>query len=249
MKLRHFIFILSGIFCAAAFAGEPQDGLWQKAVGFASASKEAKVVPGTFTMSTVVKKKDGTVESTSTLKFRTVDKGDDVDAELISAVEDGKDVTAEARKQNEEEKKNAKPKQEGSGEGSVSLSLGEHPFGPEIQKDVKVLFRSQTMVDGTAASLFTFVQKSGDGKSVTKGRAWLDSSTGMPLKIESATEPLPDHVENMTTTTTFTKTPEGLWVAASSIIAGEGGFLWMHFSSETKVQFSDFRISKAKAGG
>lgn len=243
MGFRHVLIFLLSVLCVPAMAGEPPAGLWQKAVGFAAAAKEAKIVPGSVSMSTVVKKKDGTVEGDSTVKFRTVDRGDDLDMELLSAVENGKDVTAEAKKKNEEEKRNSREKKD---EGSVSLSIGDNPFEPGVQKNVKSVFKSEVTLDGRAASIFTFVEKSADGKSVLKGRAWLDSMTGMPLKVESTTEPLPSHIEKMTTTTIYAATPEGLWVPASCLIAGEGGFLWMHFSSETKVQFGDYRISKAK---
>lgn len=236
-------------FALASSAQDPGEDLWKKAVGFAAASKEAKIVPGTLTMATIVKKKDGSVESDSTVKFRTVDKGDELDMELISAFENGKDVTAEARKKNEDEKKQEAAKKKGEGEGSVSLSIGDNPFEPSVQKSVKMVYKSDVTLDGKAASIFTFTEKSADGKSTMKGRAWLDASTGMPLKVESTTEPLPEHVEKMTTTTRYTVTQDGLWIPDSCMITGEAGFLWMHFFSETKVQFSDFRISKAKDAG
>lgn len=246
MRVKLFLFLLFIALFVPSLAQESKNSLWQKAVGFAAAAKEARIVPGALSMSTIVKKKDGTVESDSTLKFRTVDKGDELDTELISAVEDGKDVTAEARKKNEEEKKESKENKEGE---SLSVSIGDNPFEPEAQKRVKAAFKMDTVLDGRSASIFTFIEKSADGKSVLKGRAWLDSATGMPIKVESTTEPLPDHVEKMTTTTRYKMTQDGLWVPESCLITGEAGFLWMHFSSETKVQFADYRISSVKEKG
>ena len=248
MRARVAIFLSAIIsLSVVSSAQEPKENLWQKAVGFAAAAKEAKIVPGTLSMATIVKKKDGSMESDSTMKFRTVDKGDELDMELLSAVENGKDVTAEARKKNEEEKKEATSKKEG--EESVSTSIGDNPFEPSAQKNVKMVYKSDVTLDGKAASIFTFTEKSADGKSTLKGRAWLDAATGMPLKVESTTDPLPDHVEKMTTTTLYATTENGLWVPSSCVIAGEAAFLWMHFFSETKVQFTDFRTSTVKEKG
>ncbi len=248
MRVRAVFIILTAMMFFGVYlcAQESKEHLWQKAVGLAAAAEDAKIVPGTLYMSTIVKKKDGTVESDSTVKFRTVDKGDELDMELLSAVENGKDVTEEARKKNEEEKKDSKERKDGE---PLSVSIGDNPFDPGVQKSVKAVYKMDVVVDGRAASIFTFTEKSPDGKSMLKGRAWLDSTTGMPIKVESTTDPLPDHVEKMTTTTRYKTTQDGLWVPESCLIAGEAGFLWMHFSSETKVQFADFRISTVKEKG
>ena len=57
----------------------------------------AGVAPGRLEMDACVKKPDGTVEEQSSMRFRIVYEGDGSRTELISATQNGKDVTEKAK--------------------------------------------------------------------------------------------------------------------------------------------------------
>jgi hypothetical protein len=236
--------------CLRAWAdapAPPQDPLWQKAVEGATRTEAAGMVPGRLEMSASVKKPDGTAEEQSAMLFRIVYEGDESRTVLISATQNGKDVTEKAKAEEakqERERKEKKPKKEDS--VTLELEPGYHPFSPKSQIRVTARRTGDAPLDGRKAALFTFKESSEDGKSALEGRAWLDPETGAPLQVEASPAPLPQHVDTLVSTTRFETAPDGLWRPVSTEMRGEGGMLWIRRTFESRFRLTDWHVKDGK---
>jgi hypothetical protein len=236
--------IIAGIlFCFSLLSTDivGKNDLWSKAVEFERQTKEAGIMPQTMVMTSIIKNKSGKVEESSEIKMKMVEKGNEIETEIVSVIENGKDVTAEAKKEAEKNKKESESSKKD--DTSITFSFGESPFDPDVQKNLIFKYESDTILYGTQVSVFTFTEKSEDGKSTTKGKTYLDSLTGMPLKVESSTEPLPRFVKKIAVTVNYSKSEDGYVIPSTAIVEGEGGFLFMKYFSESKITFSDYKIS------
>jgi hypothetical protein len=111
--------ILASLAWIGALAAGPEtaprsaDPLWDKAVALAARMEDLKLTPGRMDIQAVVKKKDGSVEDTSEMSYRVLGWGEDTRMELISARENGKDITEKVREaeRKEQAERAAKEKQ------------------------------------------------------------------------------------------------------------------------------------------
>jgi len=230
-----------------ARAASPADPLWLRAVERARGAEQEGVVPGTVRIETVVTKKDGVVDHTGTVVFRTVDdpaQEDGVGLEVVSAVQDGEDVTAKAREADAEARRKAdarRRQKKGSDDGALEVSLDYHPFSPDIQERVAARREAEESVGGRRAVRFAFRHGSASGAQVIVGKAWLDAETGDPLRVEASPEPLPRLADAMVTRVWFRVSPEGGWLPERAELSGEGGLLFIRRAVRSVVTFSDFR--------
>jgi hypothetical protein len=242
----------SCMFMAAPWASSPQDPLWLKAVSGAERAQASGVVPGKLEMRATVKKPDGTVEDQSTVVFRIVQEGEESRTEIISATENGKDVTEEAKAEENKSEQKRKEKSEKNRDkedrATIELEPGYHPFSPKVLARVTYQRVGETLLEGRPAALFTFRHASEDGNSALEGKAWLDLGTGAPLQVEVSPSPLPKHVDAMKSTVRFETTADGLWRPTTSEIKGEGGMLWIRKVFESSFRFSDWHKKEEPAG-
>ncbi len=233
--------LIAAAFALAAAQGPPADALWLKAVDVARQAEKSGIKARSVTIETVVKKGSGAIEHTSKVVMRLPEDGDDDSpAEVVSAVEDGKDMTQEAKKAEEEGRRRKKANGGKDPDDTITINLGYHPFSPKSQDQVTARRDGSVMLEGRPAVLYSFSQAAPSGKSAVKGKAWLDPESGAPLQVEASPDPLPRFVSKMTTTVMFEVAPGGQWRPKSSTIRGEGGFLFYHRLVESDVVFSDF---------
>jgi hypothetical protein len=168
--------------------------------------------------------------------------GDDFGVDVVSATENGKDITAKMR---EEEKGHKKKKEKKDDEKEVGISInpGDHPFNPELQKDITYQRVGPADLDGRETILFRYTHRMNDKKGM-KGRAWLDPETGAPIAVVAQPDPLPKMVDEMTSRTTFKVTEEGYWVPETGEMNGSGGFLWIKRWMEMRMTFSDYCLKE-----
>jgi hypothetical protein len=225
--------------------------LWTKAVAIYEANKN--LVPGSMTQTVEELDGDGAVKSStvSALRFSpdpSAEQG--VATEIVSVVKDGKDVTAEQRKeldkQREKRAKEEKKKADKDGERSQSVSSNDSPFNPDFQKSVAVSDRGgRETIAGRACSSFDFSYTRTDGENpkakpyTVKGVAWLDEETGAPLKVESTRDPLPRGAKRMSSTFLYEIRPDGSWVLKEMQFEGAGGILFIKKSFRMKASFAD----------
>ena len=237
------------------FLAAVPDALWEKAVAWAAHDEEMQVTPGRMDVSILAMKKDGSVVSRSEVAYRVVGFGKDADAEIISVKKDGKDITAEAKREEAKEKAEAEKEKKkkgssgaggkGEGEGeedeSFSLEPAYHPFSPESRSKVTYRRVGESPLAGKAAILFSFKEEGSKGREGKEGKAWLEPASGRPIQVESRPTKLPKHTDRMVQRVHFADGPDGLWVVERSEIDGEGGLLWIHRKVESSIRFSEFR--------
>lgn len=230
---------------------KPADALWEKAVEWARKAEELEVTPGRMDVRVVVKKKNGTVASTSDMAYRVVGSGERAETEILSVVKDGEDITQKVKKAEAEAKAEEEKKKKANGgrdkteqkpdDDSFSLEPAYHPFSPLSRARVTYARSGESQLDGKKAVLFTFSEGAADGRGGTEGKAWLDAETGLPLAVEAHPTKLPKHADRMDQKVRFGPGPGGLWVAQRSDVNGAGGLLWIQRSVESTFTFSQYR--------
>jgi len=244
------LFVLSLGFTAPSPAASP-DPLWEKAAALADRMEREKAAFDRMEMHSQVRKKDGSIEEDMHLVFRIVEAGEDYEAELVSAVRNGEDVTEKLR----EEERKAEEKQAGEAgkqeEDGTTLEAEPtyHPFAAEIRSEVTYKRMSEVPFEGGRAVTYRFEHRPGKGEGCLKGRVWLDPDSGSPLQVEVSPDPLPKHVDEIVTRIRFETTPEGDWRPVSCSMDGSGGMLWIKRSFTSTFTFSEFRKGGADGAG
>lgn len=244
----------------AASAAPPEGAvppLWTRAVAVFEANKN--LVPGSMLQVMEELDGDGKVKSRSETQLRFSSGGpDSVTTEIVSATEDGKDVTAKEReklaKQQEKTRKekakqaksDEKKNEKKDGERSQSVSSNDSPFAEAAQKDIRVVDtgRRETERGRRCAVLeFTYPQRDRDDPKAkpftVKGTAWIDEETSAPLRVDSTRDPLPRGAKRMSSTFIYAPRPDGSLVLSEMRFEGEGGFLFINKRFRMKATFAD----------
>ncbi len=242
---------------SARVAAPAHPALWMQAVSIFELNKN--LVPGKVFQKIQELEKDGRVKSETDVDVAlSLDDAGKIKTEIVKASKDGKDITAEQRKKADETaKKQAKDdaakkasKKDAAGESdehSHSFSLDDTPFNPERQNDVHVTetARGET-IDGTRCACFEFSYPEkrpagAKGKPATiKGKAWIDESSGHPVKLEYVSDPLPKHVKSMSTTLRYGADANDSWVVKEMIFEARGSFLFIGKSIRGDISLGDY---------
>jgi hypothetical protein len=247
-------------------AAKTQPALWAQAVEIYEKNKD--LVPGTMIQKIQELEDDGRVKSESTAEIAlSLDAAGKIKSDVVKATKDGKDVTAEERKkaaerskkEAEKEKKKKKEAEKNaqkdsksgrddeSKERSHSISSGDNPFNPDIQNDVRVTeTNARETVDGRGCVRFGYSypapsEKPSKSKPVmVKGTAWIEESTGNPVKIEYTNDPLPKGAKSMSTTFHYGNGENGSWVLEKMEFSGSGSFLFIKKSIRGDISLGDY---------
>lgn len=236
------VFLIIALGAGFVIAREsPADPLWQKAVALAGANLD--LVPGKM-MSRIIELDDnGKTKSVneSWLRFYLApDK--QVETELLKAVKDGKDITAEQRKKMAEDRKkqtaSADSKDNKRPKKSIDLS-DSNPFAPGIQASVikKSLDRREIIQEKNCLVYEYHYTK--DELSY-KGLAWLEEDTGTPLRLQYSLDPLPKYTTRMLTVINYSSDNSGLWHPATMTMEAAGKFLMIKKNLRMVFEFSEY---------
>jgi hypothetical protein len=220
-------------------------GLWQKAL--AVFQKNSDWLPGKVAVLSEALDRKGRSDSITQLVFSIVLDGQGkARTELLQAFKNGKDVSTEMKKKLE-----ISETQDGKGtnkKDSYSVSLAENPFNPEKQQQVtvQVTGEKQLLFEKVCRRFdFSFqteiVQKNRKESLTWKGKAWLEESSGVPVKLEFSFEPLPKHVYNLWTIYLYETTASGDWYLKEIKVQGHGGFLFIKKGFRSTTRFSEYR--------
>ncbi|MEJ2368103.1 MAG: hypothetical protein P8Z49_07095 [Acidobacteriota bacterium] len=224
---------------AAAAAPPPEKplGLWDRAVQLC----RQVVVPTHAVFKTQVTNGKGKILSRAEFTYRIeIEKGRPK-LLVVKAIEDGKNVTEEYRAA---EKKRPGKKHKRGHETTINLSPWYTPFSPSAQGRTHVTPAGKTVLGKRQAALYRFEQTDASGAHALVGSAWLDASTGLPIKVEVHPVSLPRHVDSLDTTIWYEKGPGETLSPVRTLIEGGGGFLWIHRKVITRIESSGFRLLK-----
>ncbi len=177
------LFFVSVVACASAFVHA--DELWENAIDAYERSKDNQ--PKVMHMRYEELKKDGSVDDVREIDSVFVKKENgQTDSEIIKVVHNGKDITEQEKKKSNDDKGKKQ-----------TFSLRGDLFAREKQDSVKYSrLEGSTLVAEKDCVVYAFEQKVSDTVNY-KGRVWLDSTNGLPVKSEFTMNPLPSKVKKM----------------------------------------------------
>jgi len=247
-------------------AAKAQPALWAQAVKIFEANKD--LVPGKVLQKIQELEDDGSVKSESDAEISlALDGAGKIKSDIVKASKDGKDVTAAERKKAEERskkeaakeqkkkkdaEKNTKKDSKGdsdkdSKENSHSISSGDSPFDPEIQNNVRITeANARETIGSRSCARFGYTypvpaEKPSKGKpTMVKGTAWIEESTGNPVKVEFTNDPLPKGAKSMLTTLHYGSGANGSWIVGRMEFAASGSFLFLKKRIRGDIALSDY---------
>ncbi len=240
LVLGMFISLLSVTVCwpGESQAAVPNDSLWLKAVGLSELNDD--LVPGSMRMHMQEMDKHGMPKDEDKYYeyWSRLFLGEDgqVDFETVKVIENGKDITEEEKAKERESDDNEDEDDEGESHSMERYS----PFASERQKRISVA-RIDTIdiVNGRNAVPYKFTEQTAD-EEIIRGTAWLEAYSGVPLRVEYTTDPLPKRVKSMVTTVEYEYVaPDSLIVRRMSVKAS-GGFLFIKKHFHMDMTFGDY---------
>jgi hypothetical protein len=160
------------------------------------------------------------------------------------AVRDGRDITAKVQAQ--EASSGGRTPKKGR---SVTISPDYDPFAGNVQAGVVATRLGEEEVDGRRCATYDYTQEGSvtyDGKrrgAEYRGEAWLDVSSGRPLRIEYSQQPLPPKVKQLKTTVRYDLHPSGKIVIAQVQAEGLAGFLFFKRRFRLTLDLGDYAVS------
>lgn len=233
-----------------------QPALWAKAVEIFELNKN--LVPGKAFQKIEELDDEGRAKSQTDVEVSlALDSSGKVKSEIVRATKDKKDITADERKKAaERERKEAKKKatkektakdKKDSDESSHSFSMDDGPFSAKMQPDVRVAeSTARETIDSASCMRFEFSypekrEPRSKGKPMmVAGTAWLDESSGRPIKVEYTFDPLPKHVKRMKTVLHYGAEAKDAWILKEMLFEASGSFLFFGKTMRGEIAFSDY---------
>lgn len=212
--------------------------LWRKATSLFAQFEG--VYPSRMSVRTEMLDRGGKATAVTEMRFvNTLREDGVVESELVSAFEDGRDVTAGRRARREERR---------AGDGKQArISLSDSPFNPERQERLELRpHPERALISGRSCRRFDFsyrpeIEGLGKGAGVVqRGMAWLEEESGRPLKLEYTLVPLPRRVKRLWTVCLFETEAGGAWVMREMRVEGQGGILFIRKGFRLVTRFEEY---------
>jgi hypothetical protein len=230
--------IIAGIDTTEGFYdGDP---LWQKAMELVSANRN--LVPGNLESRTEEMDSKGKLLNLheSWIRFSRGNDGQ-IKAEIIKALKNGEDITESQKQLSAEQDKDSNKKD------SFNLNLWEdYPFKANYQPAIKSLSNSE-LIQEKSCQVYEYSFRK-PNKTTYRGTAWLETETGIPVKLSYTCAPLPQFVSRLETTVIFDSPQEGVLYPVEIQTDGAGSFLLIKRNFRTIMKCSDFwkQLSEVK---
>ncbi|MEE8300807.1 MAG: hypothetical protein V3S24_00050 [Candidatus Tectomicrobia bacterium] len=219
---------LAALLPALAFGDE----LWDKAVKIAA--NNSSIYPGTMVEHERVYDLKGRLEEYTRSHYRLrFDEQKGLQVTLVKAEKDNVDVTADKAKEVD----------------PADLLTGEdNPFDPSMQPQVTARRARTTTLDGRQVIVYTYTQQTTE--ALWQGQAYLDATTGVPVKIEAATNQTIQEenmkLSNINLTVFYTTLPDGSWGQDKMLLTMDLKMAVMPLVSfkgkvKSEIEFADFR--------
>ena len=244
-------FALLTVFCVFALAlgrpstlraGAPTDSLWLKAVALSNANHG--LVPGSMRMYMQEVDKHGEPKDKEKYHevWSTLSLGEDGEVEygMVKTIENGKDVTEEEQaKQEEEEAREKKDGKDDEDSGSHEME-SYNPFDPDSQERISIEpIGEGGIVGGKSTTVYEFVEQTED-EVVISGKAWLETGTGIPVRIEYTPDPLPKRVKRMVTTMEYEHIYPDSLIVRHMFVEVTGGILFIKKHFHMDMTFDEY---------
>ncbi len=219
--------------------------LWQKALDIFR--KNSDWYPEKIAIFSEILNRHDRLDSVTQLFFTMrTDAAGRMHAELTRALKNGEDISEEMKKKVEiRGPHEARPPGK---QDSLNISLSDSPFNPDRQRNVSLRpSHERGVLFGHPCRRFDFtyyteITRSGEVEKLTwTGMAWLEESSGMPLKLEFSLAPLPKRIHSLWTVYSYDVSQPDRWLLKQITITGHGGFLFIKKKFRSTTAFSDYR--------
>jgi len=240
-QAAYFIFLLRGLVGAAsALAGPSLFALdaataWKSAVAMNAAAKT--LYPGAVSFETIEYGKKDEIIAREEMSSRVVYGADgETTNEIVRAVKDGKDVTAERKA---EFGKKGKPKKNGGAQQSGGFSLPE-PFNPPAGAKSVIGVAARASQDGFEYWEFPF-EYSLKGSMPWAGTIRLDLATGRPVSMSYAFKNPPLGIKYAHFLVAFAPFGDSAFIAERMDIDFDAQILLIHKKMDMRIAMSDYQ--------
>lgn len=212
---------------------QPSDELWDKAVTIAG--NNSSIYPRTMVEHERVYDLSGRLEEYTRSEYRLqfdLQKG--LQVQLVKAEQNNLDFTAEKAKE--------------PLDPADMMTNEDNPFDPWLQQEVTARRARTITLDGRQVVVYNYTQTTKE--ALWKGEAYLDAETGVPVKIETATDYTVKEgnteLSNMNMTVLYTIRPDGSWVQDRTLLtmdikAPVTPLVSFKGKVKTEIEFADFR--------
>lgn len=224
---------------AVAGAAPPEDTTRRLETALKALDKE--FFAGTYRVTTksVVSKPDGSArEDRLDVMEITQPAGGEAEVTVVSATENGQDVTAKRREsvakqrtkqEKEKQEKQEKQDEEGSFSASMRLPLGE---------DLALFELGPTKGSGVLTASFAPLRSARKEKNMTRGTLAWDETSGDPLWIEASYVDPPTGLKEMVLRLEIGRAGDILHLRRT-VTRGVGGLLWIKRAFDVEMTISD----------
>ena len=221
----------------------PDAGIWKKAMSLAA--RNANWVPSDIYLRVEELNRSGSVKNTreTWMKLPPGDS-DRLRPEVVRALKNGEDVTAEVR---EKAARQSERDKEAEGENAMRVTT---PFDPEVREEVTFSATGEwRMISRSWCVGFDFTQavKPPKGEPFSlRGKAWLEEGTGAPLLLTFTLEPLPLGVKRIENTVRFEFGGEDRWFPIAAETEVTAGILFFKKNFRTRMEFGGYERKRLK---
>jgi hypothetical protein len=243
-RAAYFVFLLRGLAGAAiAMAGPSLFALdsasaWKGAVAMDAAAKT--VYPGAISFQTIEYGKKDEIVAREELSSRIAYGADGAtDSELVRAVKDGKDVTAERKAEFEKNAKRGKSKKNDAGQQAGAFSLPE-PFNPPAAAKTVIGQAAREIEGGKEYWDFPF-EYALKGAFPCAGTIRLDAATGRPVSMAYEFKSPPLGIKYAHFLVIYAPFGDSAFIAERMDIDFDAQILLIHKKMDMKIAMSDYQ--------
>ncbi len=172
----------------------------------------------------------GNTRNTESSVYTLRHSGDEVEAEIVSVVRNGHDITSERRE-------NPEYQSGRSFEGTFD-GFGRSPLDRDAQDSVSIEYAGTDVLNGAATLLYRY--RLIDDGNTTVGTVWIEPDSRTPVRISTQPEPLPRFVDSIEITQDFGKTETGEPVVSRVLIDANGRFLLIRRRFVVELAFAEY---------
>ncbi|MCF7929022.1 MAG: hypothetical protein K9L68_09030 [Spirochaetales bacterium] len=224
-----FLFLAAFLFLTGPVSLHAEKTLWEKASMLFSFNYNWQ--PGSTHIHINYLEDDDTVKSREDIYIESWIEEEELEHDVVKAVKDGKDITIW--------RQGVAPRGAGTKQKS-GANYGDNPLNPLFQDRVTYEDTGEVFyMEGKKTRRFSYRLSHSDGTTTT-GSFWLETETGIPLKMTATLEPLPWFLKSFYFENYYHYEDDTTWYSKRMFAKGEAWFILFSKRFEATLYFDDY---------
>jgi hypothetical protein len=202
-----------------------KDSVWNKALEVSEKNKNYRAKNIVMYIDDL--NKDGDVVSSQEI-HQKIRQSNEIKYDTIKVLKDGKDITEESLKKRKEQKNKR-----------ASFLEDNDIFSMKVQNKITSEKIGSQLIDGFVTHVYSYSYNKND-KENYQGKAWINTKTGEPIKIEYTMNPLPMGLKNLTVLYNY-ETQNNKTYIKTIKANGEASFLLFKKIFRMKVDLKNYK--------